>query len=73
MPFWGKAGGKRQLPKTLGTVCFIEVNEGFAEEVRQYGNVRLFRMADGGQQADFAVRFFQFEQSGYGLPCFPAA
>ena len=62
MSLWVKVGGKRQLPKTLGSVCFIEVNEGFAEEVRQYGNVRLLRMADGGQYADFAVRFFQFEQ-----------
>ena len=53
---------RRQLPKTLGSVCFIKVNEGFAEKVRQYGNVRLLRMADGGQYADFAVRFFQFKQ-----------
>ena len=73
MSLWVKEGGNRQLPKTLGIVCFIKVNKGFAEEVRQYGNVRLFRMADGGQQADFAVRFFQFDQSGNGLPCFPAA
>ena len=62
MSLWVKGGGKRQLPKTLGSVCFIKVNEGFAEKVRQYGNVRLLRMADGGQYADFAVRFFQFEQ-----------
>ena len=59
MSLWVKGGGNRQLPKTLDTVCFVKVNEGFAEKVRQYGNVRLFWMADGGQQADFAVRFFQ--------------